>query len=249
MQENKVLATVNGRDITETDVNDFLKQLPPQAMAQFSTPDGKTRIVKELVNQELIYLNAIEEKLNEEEDFLEQLENVKESLLKQYAINKLLSDITVSEEEMVEFYNKEKANFIEGEKARASHILVDDEEKALEILESINNGLSFEDAAKEYSTCPSKERGGDLGEFAKGQMVPEFEQAAFSLEEGQISEPVKTQFGYHIIKLVKKTEPSVIPFENVKEQIEKHLLALKQQEKYNGKTDSLKEKYEVKMHI
>lgn len=249
MQENKVLATVNGREITEQDVYDFLKQLPPQTMSQFSTPEGMSRIAKELVNQELMYLDAIERGLNEEDDFVEQLEKVKVSILKQYAISRLLSDVTVSDEEMLEFYNNEKENFIEPEKVRASHILVDTEEKAAEILEEINNGLSFQEAASKYSTCPSKEVGGDLGEFTKGKMVPEFENAAFSMKEGEISQPVKTQFGYHLIKLVKKEEASLVPYENMKEQIEKHLLGLKQQEKYTKSTDLLKEKYEVKMYI
>lgn len=249
MKENKVLATVNGKDITEQDVYDFLKQLPPQTATQFSTPEGMSRITAELVNQELMYLDAIENGLNEEEDFIRQLEKVKESILKQYAINKLLSDVKVTEEEMLEFYNSEKENFVEPEKIRASHILVETEEKAKEILEEINNGLSFEEAAKEHSTCPSKEVGGDLGEFTKGKMVPEFEEAAFSMEEGEISQPVKTQFGYHLIKLVSKKESSLIPYENLKEQIEKHLLGLKQQEKYTKNADALKEKYEVKMYI
>lgn len=249
MQKNKVLATVNDREITEQDVYDFLNQLPAQTMNQFSTPEGMNRIVEELVNQELLYLDAIESGLREEEDFIRQLEKAKVSILKQYAITKLLSDVKVSEEDMIAFYNNEKESFIEPEKVRASHILVDTEEKALEILKEINNGLSFEEAASKYSTCPSKEVGGDLGEFTKGKMVPEFENAAFSMKEGEISQPVKTQFGYHLIKLVYKKESSLVPYENVKEQIEKYLLNLKQQEKYTKSTESLKEKYEVKMYI
>tara|TARA_Y100000310_G_scaffold8435_1_gene8992 strand:+ start:126 stop:395 length:270 start_codon:yes stop_codon:yes gene_type:complete len=82
-----------------------------------------------------------------------------------------------------------------------SHILVKTQEQALEIKEKLNNGESFEKLAKEYSSCPSKKRGGSLGWFSRGQMVKEFEKATFSLKKGQISEPVKTQFGWHIIKL------------------------------------------------
>ncbi len=84
---------------------------------------------------------------------------------------------------------------------RASHILVPTEDKANWIYKEIKNGKSFEKLAKEYSDCPSKANGGDLGYFGKGQMVGEFEKVAFSLKEGEISKPVKTQFGYHIIKV------------------------------------------------
>ena len=85
---------------------------------------------------------------------------------------------------------------------RASHILVDTEKEADRILKRINKGKSFEDMARKFSSCPSGRKGRDLGYFGKGQMVPEFEKAAFNMEVGQVSPPVRTQFGYHIIKVV-----------------------------------------------
>ena len=84
---------------------------------------------------------------------------------------------------------------------RASHILVSNEREANRILEEIRKGKDFSEMAKRYSTCPSGKSGGDLGFFGKGQMVKEFEDAAFSLKEGELSKPIKTQFGYHIIKV------------------------------------------------
>ena len=89
-------------------------------------------------------------------------------------------------------------------KIRASHILVDKFGKADEVLKELQNGADFSDLAKKYSTCPSRKKGGDLGEFGKGQMVKEFETAAFKLNVGEITvQPVKTKFGYHIIKRTK----------------------------------------------
>jgi parvulin-like peptidyl-prolyl isomerase len=85
-------------------------------------------------------------------------------------------------------------------KIRASHILVQNETHCKELIEKIKEGESFEDLAKQFSKCPSGQKGGDLGAFGKGQMVPQFENAAFKLEVGEVSGPVKTQFGYHIIK-------------------------------------------------
>jgi parvulin-like peptidyl-prolyl isomerase len=85
-------------------------------------------------------------------------------------------------------------------KIRASHILVEKQSQALKVQEELKAGADFRELARKYSTCPSGKKGGDLGQFGRGQMVKEFEVAAFALKQGQVSEPVKTQFGYHIIK-------------------------------------------------
>ena len=85
-------------------------------------------------------------------------------------------------------------------KVRASHILVEKHSQALKVLEELNTGKDFKELARKYSTCPSRKRGGDLGFFGRGRMVKEFEKAAFALKMGEVSGPVKTQFGYHVIK-------------------------------------------------
>lgn len=85
-------------------------------------------------------------------------------------------------------------------KIKAKHILVKQEHEAQDLLKKIGEGSSFEDLAKDFSLCPSNADGGDLGEFGKGSMVPSFEEAAFALGVGDISQPIKTQFGYHLIK-------------------------------------------------
>ncbi len=89
-------------------------------------------------------------------------------------------------------------------KVRASHILVPNLQAAQKVLHELKNGKDFGELAKEFSTCPSRENDGDLGFFGKGQMVKEFEEAAFSMKVGELSEPVKTEFGYHIIKVTDK---------------------------------------------
>ncbi len=87
---------------------------------------------------------------------------------------------------------------------RAEHILVDTEDQAWAIKSRVTEGESFEELAKQYSKCPSKEKGGDLGYFVRGQMVPEFENAAFSTPIGGVSDPVKTRYGWHLIKVIRK---------------------------------------------
>ena len=93
-----------------------------------------------------------------------------------------------------------KADKPKGNQIRASHILVEKLGQAQEVIEELAAGISFQKLANQYSTCPSKKKGGDLGVFGKGQMVPEFERAAYALKIGEISKPIKTQFGYHVIK-------------------------------------------------
>ncbi|MBE7043090.1 MAG: hypothetical protein E7399_06300 [Ruminococcaceae bacterium] len=152
----------------------------------------------------------------------------------------------VTEEEISTYYEENKDRFTKGESVNASHILVDSEEKAKELLEQIQNGeISFEDAARANSSCPSKDNGGNLGEFTRGQMVPEFDQAAFAMNAGEVSGPVKTQFGYHLIKLIEKNEAKVYALDEIKEQIQDMVMKDKQQKAYQSKLNQLKIMYPV----
>lgn len=245
MVENKIVAKVNGKEISQQDVFKFLNEIDPQIASQFNTPEGIQKVVEELVNQELIYLDAKENKVDEEEEFVNLLEDSKAALLKSYALNKLIANEDATEEEIEQYYEKHKEHFKKPESRVASHILIKDEEEANKVYKEIEEGLSFEEAATKYSTCPSKEQGGSLGEFGRGQMVPEFEEHAFSMEKGVISEPVKSQFGYHIIRVDEKSEAEVRPFEEAKAEIEQLVIRLNQQDKYLDKISKLEEKYEV----
>lgn len=245
--ENKVYAKVGEKEITDQDIQMLLSSIGPQNAQQFQGEQGKKNIVSELINQELMYIDAKNNKIDTDEEFQKEVEKVKESLLKQYAVKKLVSKITVAEEEKKEFYENNKEMFIEGDKARASHILVKTEEKARELLGKIMKGNKFEDLAKEESECPSKDNGGDLGEFQRGNMVPEFEEATFAMKKGEISEPVKTQFGYHIIKLIDKQEKREKSYEEVSEEIEKRILGNKQMATYFKKIEELKK--DIKIEI
>lgn len=244
--ENKVLAKVNGREITSNDMNALMQGLGQGAM-QFNSPEGKKRLLEELVMQELLYSEAIENGYDNEDEFKAGLEQMKINILKQYAMRKLLGSIEVEDKEVEEYYEEHKDAFVDQAAVRASHILVDSKEKAEEAAEKIKNGLDFAEAAKEYSSCPSKDAGGDLGEFTRGRMVPEFENAAFEMEVGEVSEPVQTQFGYHIIKVTEKKEANKKSFDEVKEQAKAQVLAVKQNKTYLEKADELKGKYEVEI--
>lgn len=242
--ENKVYYVVNGKEINEKEVNEFMQQLGQDGM-RFNSEEGKKQLAQELLNQELFLLDAKENKLDETEEFKKELEFVKEQILKQFAMRNTMSGATVSDEDVKEFYEGNKDQFKDVYSFSAHHILVDEEEKAKEIKSKIDSGETFEDLAKNQSSCPSSQRGGDLGEFQSGQMVPEFENALIEMENGDISEPVKSQFGYHIIRLDKKELVKENNFETFKDEIKQGLQSQKQQEVYLSKVNELKEKYSV----
>ncbi|WP_312811683.1 peptidylprolyl isomerase [Sedimentibacter sp.] len=244
--ENKTIAIVNGNEIKESDLQALMKNLGQNA-AYFQGPEGRKKLVDELVMHELMYSDALEKGLENDEEFIEVMENMKKSMLQQYNLRKMFNQITLSDEELKEYYEKHKDTYVTQEMVKASHILVDSEEKATEILEDITDGLSFEDAAKEFSSCPSKEAGGALGQFGKGQMVPEFEDAVFAMQAGEISGPVKTQFGYHLIKLTERTLERNSSFEEVVQEVKDSCFMEKQEKVYNDKKSELSKKYKVQI--
>lgn len=246
--ENKVLATVEGNKITQADVNSFIQRLGPQQAMQFQNEEGQKRILQELINQNLFLADAKANNLSETEMFKIELDKMKDIILTQMNINSLLNDIAVDEEEVKAYFKANEAKYAAPEKANTSHILVDSEEEIKDIRAKVVAGdISFEDAAKAHSKCPSKEKGGNLGAFPKGQMVPEFEAVAFEMKKDEISEPVKTQFGYHIIKLIDKEEAGTAKYEDVADKVKKELLAQKQHAKYSSKVNDLREKFTVEM--
>lgn len=244
--ENKVLAVVNGREITEMDVQKTLQGLGQAAM-NYQGPEGQKKLVDELVNQELFFAEAMANEMDKNEQFIAEMKEVRENMLKQFFVRQLLADVNVSEEEVEAYYNENKSEFTKPAQAKASHILVDTEEQANEIKAEIEGGLSFEEAAGKYSKCPSNAKGGDLGFFGQGQMVPEFETAVFDMEVGQMSAPVQTQFGFHLIKKTDAQEAGQATFGEVRQNIAQQLTVKKQNEAYYGKADALKEKYEVEV--
>lgn len=137
--------------------------------------------------------------------------------------------VDISQEEAEAYYEQNQAEFSTPEQVRARHILIDNENPeaqtlAQELKEQVTQGdADFEQLAAEHSACPSGQQGGDLGFFSRGQMVPEFEEKAFELEPGQVGDVVETQFGYHIIKVEEKSEPSVLSFEEAQPQIHEML--------------------------
>ena len=249
--EKKILAKVGQKEITNLDVQSAIQGLDPYQAQQFQTEEGRKYVLEDLVNQELLYMYAKDNKIDEDEAFKKEMAEIEKNVLKQYVINQILTSVKLTDEEKQAFYEANKTNFSNPETANAKHILVDSEEKANEILAQIKAGdVTFEDAARANSTCPSKDAGGDLGTFTRGQMVPEFEEAVFNMKNGEVSGPVKTQFGYHLIKLENLQAGGESEYEEVRNEIERSLMYQKQSEAYNKELNNLKSKYNdtVKYH-
>ncbi|MDP8204379.1 MAG: peptidylprolyl isomerase [Candidatus Tenebribacter mawsonii] len=246
--ENKVLATVAGVQITQLQVDNFIKRLDSQQAMQYQSNEGKKHILQELINQTLFLADAKANKLEETDEFKSEISKMKGMILTQLNVNNLMQSIKVNDAEVVEHFETNKTKFSSPEKTDTSHILVDSEEECKDIHQKIlSNEITFEDAAKAHSKCPSKDKGGNLGSFPKGQMVPEYEEVAFNMKKDEISKPVKTQFGYHIIKLNEKQEAAETKFEDVKEQVSQDLISNKQRAEYTNKITKMRQDFKIVM--
>ena len=241
MENERILASVNGVPITEREVAEAIYAMGPAQGQKYMTPEGKARVLEELINTRLLLASAKREMLEFDPAFKAELAAAKEELLTRFAIRKAIENVRVSDDRVKAYYDEHREEMREGETIRASHILVDSAEKAEAIRNDILAGkITFEEAAKKESACPSREQGGDLGEFGRGQMVKEFEDAAFALAPGELSKPVKTEFGWHLIRVDGKKDGGELPFEKVRDEIRQRLLAEEQQKAYASKINQLK---------
>ena len=245
MIENKLLAEVNGKKIYEDDVFHLLAGIEDKQ--RFNSKEGFNILTDELVNQELILQNAKENNFDQEGEFIERLEEVKNDMLKNYAMHKIFNEVTINDDEVLDYYNKNKDTLFSPTTYTASHILVEDEKEANKILDEIANGLDFAEAAKKYSIDPSKDNGGSLGTFPKGVMVAEFQEGLDRLSIGEVSKPVKSQFGYHLIKLDDKNVNEQ-NFEEIKDNVRSTYEMIKRQEKYLELVNDLYKESEVKKY-
>ena len=256
---SETIASVNGNKITSDDLYEIMA-------AQYGSSIVDTLITNKVIEQEAekqgvkISADAIEEELDAfiesyggEESFnaaLEQsgisLDNFKYDIEIYLMTKELMSpDIEVTEEDMETYFEENKADFAQAEEVQASHILVEDEATAKEVLEKVNAGEDFAELAKEYSTDGTAENGGDLGFFGTGEMVEPFEKAAFALEIGQVSDIVETEYGFHIIKVTDKQEAKEAVYEDHKEEIKEILIEEEMNANYSTWLEELKESYEI----
>ena len=250
----KVLAKVADREIREKDIDQVIRMMGPQGAMMYDNPQGRRAVLDELVSMHLFALKGAEEKLDQTPEFKAALETFRNQSLARAAIDASLKDVTASDEDAKKFYDEHPDQFTQPERVHVRHILISDDVTSADAIAKVQAdlraGASFDEVAKSRSLCPSAAQGGDLGEVSKGQMVPEFEAAAFALKNpGDLSEPVKTQFGWHIIRLEGRTPSSVEPFDTVKPQLVQYLTNEKKGEAFKNAVEGLKKTYKVEMLV
>jgi peptidyl-prolyl cis-trans isomerase C len=205
------------------------------------TAEGKKELLDTIVIREIILQQAQKDGLDKSQAVADKLEEMKKRVVVEAFLKKKVEEhAAVSDEEMQKFYDQNKDKFKAGDEVRASHILVKTEKEAQDVLAQLKAGGKFEDLAKKYSIDSAGAKGGDLGWFGKGAMIPEFEKTAFSMKEGETSGIVKTKFGYHIIKVTGKRAAGTRSFDEVKDQIKAAIIPSKQQEVFQKLKEDLK---------
>ena len=213
-----VVAKVGAVEIHESELKLAIAGLDPQLA---NLPDDQKRVaaLSSIIDVKLLAADADKEGLKDSPDFKQRLAFLTDRELHNAYFKKHVVD-AVTPEEVKARYDKEVAAITPEDEIRARHILVKTEEEAKAIIKDLDAGKDFVEIAKEKSTDPNKSEGGDLGYFAKGRMVPEFEAAAFALEKGAYSkEPVKTQFGFHVIKVEDKRKQQPPALDQVEGQV------------------------------
>ncbi len=220
-ETNPVLAKVNGSEIRQSDLTLAEEELGP-SLAQMDPATKKENVLAFLIDMKIVAKAAEAKKIEDRDDFKARLAFTRNRLL----MDNLLAvegKAATTDEAMKKVY-ADAAKQIEGEQeVHARHILVETEDEAKAIEDELKKGADFAELAKKKSKDPGASDGGDLGFFTKDQMVPEFSAVAFALEPGKISDPVKTQFGWHIIKVEEKRNRKAPDFEQVKGQIEAYV--------------------------
>ncbi|MCP4690176.1 MAG: peptidylprolyl isomerase [Desulfobacterales bacterium] len=245
VDEKKILAKVGDEEITMDNFEAVLTMVPPQYRQQLTTPQAKGQLLNQIIEGMLLAKEARRLELDKQPKTRYMLKSAADQVLIKELVQEIQAGVKISEEDIKAYYDQNQAKFQSPPEIKARHILVKNEEEAKEIRTALDNGGVFEDLAKEKSVGPSKDKGGDLGWFGKGRMVPAFEEAAFAMKKGEISQPVKTRFGWHIIQVEDSRPAAAKPLEQAKAQIHSSLL----QEKTKAAMKEIRERLEKEVKI
>jgi len=261
-----ILAKVGNYTLSKEDVKVVMETDPQIKELITQKPELRGQIEKLVVdrwvNITLLYVYAKEKGLDRDPLVLKKLSEMEKYILAEEVLQRELSTIKPTEEELKKFYDKNKELYTESEGLKLKHILIyvpekadrQTREKALarakKIREELRKGAKFEELAKKYSDdTASREKGGDIGIIRRGMTVPEFEKKVFELKEGSISEPIESPFGYHIVKLEKRVPPKVKTFEEVKEKVQNDYIKEKEKERLSKLIKGLRNRYQPQIYF
>lgn len=261
--ESAVLKKFGDMTITEHEYQIALQRVPADSQEFYKSPEGKEELLKSIMMVRIMAAEAKKENLDKQKEFAEATTLMVERELANYfvKVNFVDKEVMVTDEEIKAEYEKNKEKYKVGESVRASHILIPvdekmgDAEKAAQkakaeaiLVKAGAQGADFAALAKEFSSCPSKENGGDLGYFTRGEMVEEFEAAAFEGEAGKVLlKVVQTSYGYHIIKVVDKKGAGYKEIADVKEELKESLINEKRMALYTNMLADFEKRYGVKL--
>ncbi|MEI7637863.1 MAG: peptidylprolyl isomerase [Syntrophus sp. (in: bacteria)] len=255
-----VLAKVGNKVITKQDMEAVIAAMPPEYQISLQSNEQQQELLNMLIDTQLFAMEAKAKKIDKEKAIVQRIDGMVTSLLAQEYMKRKFSSIgKVTNKEIESYYNTHKSEFIDPSMVKAQHILVKvdvetatpkeiavAEAKAASIKKELEGGADFSKLAEKYSDDPgSKSRGGDLGFFTKEQMVPEFSKAAFSMKKGEISQPVKTPFGFHIIKVTDIQEDKQMDLKESTPSIQSLLEKQRGKDVMEKELDRLKKKYKV----
>lgn len=244
---DKIAAVVNGAVITASEVDRRMAGLTPNARAALGNDRG--RLLEQMIMERILIQEARRRRLEREP----QVRDLFEAAQRQILVGRLLEALEaetpsqVNDQELAQFYNTHRSQFQKPETFRASHLLVKEEVTAQQALERLNKGEPFAEVAAELSLDPSKDRGGDIGPFTAGQIIPEFEAACRQLAPGQMSGVVKTPLGYHVILLTERHPQRQLALEEVEDQLRVQILAERRQRHVEEQVQALRQKAEIQV--
>ena len=247
-QEGKSIATIDGEKITLQEFNAELDKIPMNMKMLVASQRGKKDFLDRLIVKRLLLKEAKKENVDKDKAFQDRLADIKDQLTIESLLKKKVNtEARFTDDELEKFYEAHKEEFKRGKEIQTRQIVVKTEPEAKEIKARIAKGEDFADLAKRFSIDPSaKTTGGDIGFHPRGTLIPEYEAAAFNLTKiGQVSQPVKTQLGFHIIKLEGMKTDAYVPFPEVKDFIRQKMTQEKQAEVLQKYVDDLKKKSKI----
>lgn len=246
--DGKALATIDGEKVTLQEFNKELDKIPANMKMLVASESGKKNYLDRLIVKKLLLKEASKAKIESEKDFQERVNDIKEQLLIETLLKKkITADTQMTEDDLKKYYDEHKEEFRKDREINTRHILLKTEEEAKQVQGKLQKGEDFTELAKKYSIDPNvKQSGGEIGFQPKGSLIPEYESAAFKLTKvGQVSGIVKTQFGYHIIRLEGVKPPDYVPFVEVKDFIKQKNAQDKQKEVLEKYIEELKKNAKI----